>query len=73
MNWFTLDVLRQVLMFVGAIVVSLGWKDQETVNMVIGVLMSVAGAIWQLVAHNNVQKEMKNLKTENKQLKSVKP
>lgn len=72
MKWFTLDVLRQILMVVGAIVVSLGWKDQETVNILIGVLMSVAGAIWQLFDHHAVQSEVKNLRDEVKSLKGLK-
>lgn len=69
MSWLTLDVLRQILMIIGAIVVGLGWKDQETVNMIIGVLMSLAGAIWQLFSNNKVQTEVKALRTEMKALK----
>lgn len=72
MSWFTLDVLRQMLMVVGAIVVAFGWKDQETVNMVIGILMSVATAIWQLFDHSKVQSEVKSLRSEVKSLKGLK-
>jgi hypothetical protein len=72
MNWFSLDILRQVLMVAGAIVVAFGWKDQETVNMVIGILMSVATAIWQLLDHGKVQSEVKSLRTEVKSLKGLK-
>lgn len=72
MSWFTLDILRQLLMVIGAIVVAFGWKDQETVNMVIGILMSVASAIWQLFDHDKVQTEVKSLRNEVKSLKGLK-
>lgn len=67
-NWFTLDILRQILMVAGAIAVALGWKDQQTINMVIGVVMSLAGAVWQLFDHNTVQNEVKSLKQQVKSL-----
>ncbi len=72
MSWFTLDILRQILLVIGAIVVAFGWKDQETVNMILGILMSVASAIWQLFDHNKVQTEVKSLRTEVKSLKGLK-
>ena len=72
MSWFTLDILRQILLVIGAIVVAFGWKDQETVNMILGILMSVASAIWQLFDHNKVQTEVKSLRTEVESLKGLK-
>lgn len=72
MKWFTLDILRQILMVAGAIAVGLGWKDNETVQSGIGIVMSVAGAVWQLFDHNNVQQEVKTLRTEVKSLKGLK-
>jgi hypothetical protein len=59
-------------MVAGAIAVGLGWKDNETVQAGIGIVMSVAGAVWQLFDHNNVQQEVKTLRTEVKSLKGLK-
>ena len=73
MKWFTLDILRQILMVVGAIAVGMGWKDQESVNMLIGILMSVAGAVWQLFDHSAVQEEVRSLKEEVRSFKELKP
>lgn len=72
MKWFTLDIFRQLLMVVGAIAVGLGWKDEASVQAIIGIVMSVAGAIWQLFDHNAVQQEVKTLRTEVKSLKGLK-
>lgn len=72
MKWFTLDIFRQLIMVVGAIVVGLGWKDQATVQAGIGLVMSVAGAVWQLFDHNTVQQEVKSLRAEVKGLKGLK-
>lgn len=71
-NWFTLDILRQLLMVAGAIAVALGWKDDQTVQTIIGIIMSIAGAIWQLFDHGAVQNEVKNLRDEVKTLKGLK-
>lgn len=72
MKWFTLDIFRQILMVAGAIAVGLGWKDEASVQSVIGIVMSVAGAVWQLFDHNTVQQEVKTLRTEVKSLKGLK-
>jgi len=72
MNWLTLDVLRQILMVAGAIAVGMGWKDEGTVQTLIGIVMSIAGAAWQIFDHSNVQKEVKTLRTEVKSLKGLK-
>jgi hypothetical protein len=71
MNWFTLDIFRQILMVLGTIVISIGWKDQETVQGAIGVIMTLAGAAWQLFDHNKVQTEVKGLKDQIKGLKGL--
>lgn len=70
-NWFTLDILRQILMVAGAIAVALGWKDEQTVQTIIGIVMSVVSAIWQLFDHGKVQTEVKSLREEVKSLKGL--
>lgn len=72
MKWFTLDLLRQILMIVGGIVVALGYKDQATVTTIIGIIMSVASAIWQIFDHSAVQDQLKSLVEENKGLRGPK-
>lgn len=71
MNWLTLDLVQKILTIVGAIVVGLGWKDQETVNMVLGVLMTVIGALWNVFDRNKVEGEVKGLRKELKSLKGL--
>lgn len=71
MNWLTLDFVQKVLTIVGAIVVGLGWKDQETVNMVLGILMTVIGALWNVFDRNKVESEVKGLRKELKTLKGL--
>jgi hypothetical protein len=71
-KWFTLDVLRQILMVAGAIAVGLGWKDDQTVQTIIGIIMSIVSAVWQLFDHSAVQTEVKSLRDEVKSLKGLK-
>lgn len=72
MNWFTLESLKQILMIVGSIVTALGYKDSETVQQLIGVIMTVVGAIWAFVQSHKLNGEVKSLRSEMKALKGLK-
>lgn len=45
-----LGIIRHVLTFAGAIVITKGLVDQGTVDMIIGSAVSLTGAIWSIVA-----------------------
>lgn len=72
MNWFTLEALKQILMVVGGIVTALGWKDSETVQSLIGLIMTVVGAVWTFVQSHKLNGEVKSLRSEMKALKGLK-
>lgn len=72
MSWFTLDLFAKILMVVGAIVTALGWADESTVQTAIGVVMTLATAVWSLFDRNKVETEVKSLRNEVKSLKGLK-
>jgi hypothetical protein len=45
-----LGIVRHALTFVGGIVVMKGWADESTVTEIIGGAMTLAGAIWSVIA-----------------------
>lgn len=50
MNSLTLmAVLRHLLTFVGGVLVSLGWLDEQTMTQLAGALATAAGLLWSVV------------------------
>mgnify|MGYP006271897653 FL=1 len=45
-----LGIIRHVLTFAGAIVITKGLVDQGTVDTIIGSAVSLTGAIWSIVS-----------------------
>lgn len=46
----TLGLIRHTLTFVGGIVLSNGLVDQATIDVIIGSVITLTGAIWSIVA-----------------------
>jgi hypothetical protein len=45
-----LGIVRHALTFVGGIVVMKGWADENVVAEITGGIMTLAGAIWSVIA-----------------------
>jgi multisubunit Na+/H+ antiporter MnhB subunit len=46
----TLGIIRHTLTFVGGIVLSNGLVDQTTIDVIVGSVITLSGAIWSIVA-----------------------
>ena len=46
----TLGLIRHTLTFVGGIVLSNGLVDQATIDVIVGSVITLSGAIWSIVA-----------------------
>lgn len=45
-----LTIVRQVLLSLGAIIVTKGWADAETLQQIVGGLMALVAVIWGIVS-----------------------